>query len=299
MEKKQIISKHGSSPLAGKVCLVTGATAGIGKITATALAAQGATLVIHGRNRQKTEATVDEIRTKSGNDQVSCLLADFSDLDQVRDMAKTFQERFENLHLLLNNAGAFFNKRIPTPYGVELTFLVNHLAPFLLTNLLLDPLKDSAPSRVINVSSEAHRQDQMDFENLDFKKGYFGIKAYARSKLANILFTYELARRLDGTGVVCNAVHPGHIATDIWKTNFGLIGPALKRIMGLFSLTPEEGAENSIYLASSPKVEGISGKYFDKTEPTLSSDVSYDDEVSRALWDLSAELTSLTGNQIE
>jgi len=282
--------------LTGKIYLVTGATAGIGKVTASALAGQGAQLVVHGRNKAKTEETVQEIKASTGNQQVSYLLADFSDLDQVRTLAKNFQDRYQHLHLLVNNAGGFFNKRTPTPYGVELTFLVNHLAPFLLTNLLLDTLKNSAPSRIINVSSEAHRQDQMDFENLDFKKGYFGIKAYARSKLANILFTYQLARRLEGTGVTVNALHPGHIATDIWKTNFGLIGHALKRIMGLFSLTPEEGAENSIFLAASPTLEGVNGKYFIKNEPAQSSPVSYDEETARRLWDVSADLTSLPEN---
>jgi len=282
--------------LTGKICLVTGATAGIGRITAAALAGQGAQLVVHGRNKAKTEATVQEIKASTGNQLISYLLADFSDLDQVRTLAKNFQDRYQHLHLLVNNAGGFFNKRIPTPYGVELTFLVNYLAPFLLTNLLLDTLKNSAPSRIINVSSEAHRQDQMDFENLDFKKGYFGIKAYARSKLANILFTYQLARRLEGTGVTVNALHPGHIATDIWKTNFGLIGPALKRIMGLFSLTPEEGAENSIFLAASPALEGVNGKYFIKNEPAQSSPISYDEEIARRLWDISADLASLPEN---
>ncbi|MCD6424472.1 MAG: SDR family oxidoreductase [Anaerolineales bacterium] len=282
--------------LTGKVCLVTGATAGIGRITAAALAGQGAQLVVHGRSKAKAEETVQEIKASTGNQQVSYLLADFSDLDQIRGLAKNFQDHYQHLHLLVNNAGGFFNKWTPTPYGVELTFLVNHLAPFLLTNLLLDTLKNSAPTRIINVSSEAHRQDQMDFENLDFKKGYFGIKAYARSKLANILFTYQLARRLEGTGVTVNALHPGHIATDIWKTNFGLIGPALKRIMGLFSLTPEEGAENSIFLAASPTLEGVNGKYFIKNEPAQSSPVSYDEETARRLWDVSADLTSLPEN---
>jgi len=277
----------------GKVCLVTGATAGIGKITAAALADQGAQLIIHGRNKAKAEQTVQEIKTYTGNQQVSYLLADFSDLDQVREMAREFQEKHDLLHVLVNNAGGFFNKRIPTAYGVELTFLINHLAPFLLTNLLINTFKQSTPSRIINVSSEAHRQDQMDFENLDFKKGYIGIKAYARSKLANILFTYELARRLDGTGVTVNALHPGHIATDIWKTNFGLIGPALKWIMGLFSLTPEQGAENSIFMATSPDLDGIHGKYFIKNVPAQSSPISYDQEIACRLWGLSAELTNL------
>ena len=283
-------------PLFDKICLVTGATAGIGRITATALAAHGSELVIHGRNQEKAEITVNQIKAETGNDQVSYLLADFSDLDQVRNLAAEFQEKFDHLHVLVNNAGAFFNKRIPTSYDVEMTFLINHLAPFLLTNLLLETLKNSSPARIVNISSEGHRQGKIDFNDLGFEKGYFGMKAYSRSKLANILFTYELDRRLEGTGITVNALHPGHIATDIWKTNFGLIGPALKRIMGLFSLTPEEGAENSIYLATSPEVEGIHGKYFIKNEPAQSSPSSHDKEISQRLWKLSAALTSLPEN---
>ena len=293
MEEGPKMTSTSENSMTGKVCLVTGATAGIGKISAAALAGQGAQLVVHGRSKAKAEETVQEIKAATGNQQISYLLADFSDLDQVRDLAKNFQDRFQHLHLLLNNAGGFFNKRTLTSYGVEMTFLVNHLASFLLTNLLLDTLKESAPSRIINVSSEAHRQDRMNFEDLDFKKGYIGIKAYARSKLGNILFAYELARRLEGSGVTVNALHPGHIATDIWKTNFGFLGPALKRIMGFFSLTPEEGAENSIYLASSPEVTGISGKYFIKFEPAPSSPLSSDPALARQLWEISEKLTGL------
>lgn len=296
MEKTQKMTKIKSTSMIGKVCLVTGATAGIGKITATALAAQGAELVIHGRNRQKTENTANEIKAETGNDQVSYLLADFSDLDQVRNLAGGFQEKFDHLHVLVNNTGAFFNKRIPTSYGVEMTFLINHLAPFLLTNLLLETLQASTPARIINVSSEAHRQGVINFDDLGFEKGYFGIKAYGRSKLANLLFTYELAQSLKGSGVNVNAVHPGHIATDIWKTNFGLLGPALKWFMGRIALTPEEGAENSIYLATSSEVETVSGKYFIKNEPTASSHSSCDEEIARRLWKLSSELTSLPEN---
>jgi len=283
-------------PLFDKICLVTGATAGIGKITATALAAQGAELVIHGRNQEKAEITVNQIKAETGNDQVSYLLADFSDLDQVRNLAAEFQEKFDHLHVLVNNAGAFFNKRIPTSYGVEMTFLINHLAPFLLTNLLLETLKASTPARIINVSSEAHRQGVINFEDLGFEKCYFGIKAYGRSKLANILFTYELARHLEGTGVTVNALHPGHIATDIWKNDFGSFGTVLKWFMSRIALSPEEGAENSIFLATSPEVEGIHGKYFIKNEPAQSSPASYDEEISHRLWKLSTELTSLAEN---
>jgi NAD(P)-dependent dehydrogenase (short-subunit alcohol dehydrogenase family) len=174
-----------------------------------------------------------------------------------------------------------------------MTFLVNHLAPFLLTNSLLDMIRNSRPARIVNVSSEGHRQGSIDFNDLGFERGYFGIKAYGRSKLANLLFTYELARRLDGSQVTANALHPGHVATDMWKTNFPVIGPALKWVMGLFSLTPEEGADNSIYLASSPEVDGITGQYYIKREPAQSSPESYDAGIAQRLWEVSAELTGV------
>jgi retinol dehydrogenase 12 len=276
----------------GKICLVTGATAGIGKITATALAAQGAELTITGRNQQKTADTVQQIKSETGNQAVQYLLADFSDLQQVRDLAAAFKKQYSRLDVLVNNAGAFFNSRIDTSYGVEMTFLVNHLAPFLLTNLLLDHLKASLSARIVNVSSEGHKQDQMNFDDLEFKKSFFGMKAYGRSKLANILFTYELARRLENTTVAVNALHPGHVATDIWKTSFPLIGPALKWIISKFALSPEQGADNSIYLATSPEVEGVTGKYFDKREPIESSPISYDENIAQRLWEISEKITS-------
>ena len=277
--------------MSGKTCLVTGATSGIGKVTALALAAQGAQIVITGRNQEKLDATLQEMVAATGNEEISSLCADFSDLQQVRDMAAAYQERFARLDVLVNNAGGFFNARRKTPYGVEMSFLVNHLAPFLLTNLLLETVIASAPARIVNVSSEAHRYDKMDFDDLSFKRGYVGIKGYARSKLANVLFTYELARRLDGKNVTVNAVHPGEVATNIWKTNFSFIGPLLKWVMGFFYLTPAEGAETSIYVASSPDVEGITGKYFSKKEPIPSSPLSYDEEVAQKLWEFSEKLT--------
>lgn len=280
-----------SNNMSGKVCLVTGATAGIGKITATSLAAQGAQVIIHGRNQQKSEETVQQIISDTGNDAVDYLLADFSDLDQVRLLVDIFKERYPRLDVLVNNAGTFFNRRQKTPFGVEKTFLVNHLAPFVLTNQLLDTIQASAPARIINVSSDAHKYATMDFADLGFQQGYFGIKAYGRSKLANIFFTYELDRRLAGNQITVNALHPGHVATDIWKTNFSFIGPALKWVTGLFALSPEQGADNSIYLASAPEVEGVSGKYFVKREVTSSSPLSYDQTAAQKLWSISADLT--------
>jgi NAD(P)-dependent dehydrogenase (short-subunit alcohol dehydrogenase family) len=189
---------HDANAMAGKTCLVTGAASGIGQATATALAAQGAEVIVAGRDLQKAEATSAQIRSETGNEAVGYLLADFSDLQQVRGLARSFKERYARLDSLVNNAGAYFNTRKGTPYGVEMTFLVNHLAPFPLTNLLLDVLQGRAPARIVNVSSGGHRYGTMDFDDLGFRRGYFGMKAYARSKLANIMFTYELARRLDG-----------------------------------------------------------------------------------------------------
>jgi NAD(P)-dependent dehydrogenase (short-subunit alcohol dehydrogenase family) len=276
----------------GKVCLITGATSGIGKVAATALTAQGAEVVITGRNLQKARDAVEEIMSESGSQSVQYLLADFSDLTQVRDLAASFKERHSRLDILLNNAGAFFNNRIETSYTVEMVFLVNHLAPFLLTNLLLDVIQTSAPARIINVSSDAHKYGTLNFDDLGFEHGFFGMKAYARSKLANILFTYELARRLDGSGVTVNAVHPGHVATDIWKTNFSFFGPALKYMMSLFALTPQQGAETLIYLSSSSDLATITGKYYSKCKTIPSSALSYDENIARQLWEISEKLTT-------
>jgi retinol dehydrogenase-12 len=283
--------------MSGKICLVTGATAGIGKVAATALAAQGAQVVITGRNPQKTRETAEQIKSQTGNPSVQYLLADFSDLQQVRQLAETFKARCSRLDVLLNNAGTFFNTRVPTPYGVEMVFLVN-LAPFLLTNLLLDVIQGSDPARIVNVSSDAHQFGTLNFDDLSFKRGYFGIKAYARSKLANLLFTYELARRLEGRGVTVNAVHPGHVATDIWKTNFSVIGPALKYITSLFALTPQQGADTLIYLASSPEVSGITGQYFEKRQAIPSSPLSHDEQIARQLWEISEKLTALKTSSV-
>ena len=286
-------TKFRQQGLQGKVCLVTGATSGIGKVTATALASQGAEVIIAGRNQQKAEDTLHQIKSETGNVTLQYLLADFSDLEQVRDLAAAFKERFSRLDILVNNAGAFFNTRRETPYGVEKTFLVNHLAPFLLTTLLLDTLQASAPARIVNVSSDGQKLATMELDDLDFKRGFSGMKAYGRSKLANIMFTYEIARRLAGGNVTVNALHPGHVATDIWRTNFSIFGPALKWVMSLFSLSPQEGADNSIYLASSPEVEGVTGKYFVKREPAQSSPTSYDEGLAQRLWETSEKLTSI------
>ncbi len=282
---------NSTSDLNGKVCLVTGATSGIGEVTAKALAARGAQVILVGRNQLKAAMTVQQIQSETGSNSVQYLLADFADLQQIHDLVSSFKSQYSRLDVLINNAGAYFNSRRQTAYGVEMTFLVNHLAPFLLTNLLLDMIKASPAARIINVSSDAHQYGSMDFADLEYKRRYFGMKAYARSKLGNILFTYELARRLEGSAVTVNALHPGHIATDIWRTNFSLIGPLLKWIMGFFAITPEEGAKTSIYLASSPEVEGLTGQYYVKQEVVQSSPMSYDQNLARQLWRVSEQLS--------
>ena len=277
-----------------RTCLITGATAGIGKAAATMLAGQGYEMVLTGRNPEKLEDTVKEIRQHTGSDSIHGLVADFSDLEQVRQLAKQFQEKFPRLDILINNAGAYFNGRQRTSYGVEKTFLVNHLASFLLTNLLLDSLYRSASARIINVSSNAHQHAKLDLNDLNFERFYFGFWAYGRSKLANILFTYELARRLKGTHVTANALHPGQVGTDIFKTDFSILGGPFKWLMERISLTPEQGADNTVYLATSPDVEGISGKYFVKREAVSSSSLSYDEELARRLWEKSEKVTGLS-----
>jgi NAD(P)-dependent dehydrogenase (short-subunit alcohol dehydrogenase family) len=282
-----------SNIMAGKTCLVTGATSGIGRVTAAALAGQGAELVVAGRNRQKAEETVGWIKSETGNPNVGYLLADFADLEQVRALAAAFRERYSRLDVLINNAGAFFNSRQATPYGAEMTFLVNHLAPFLLTNLLLEELRRSAPARIVNVSSDGYKQATLDLDDLEMTNGFFGMKAYSRSKLANILVTFELARRLEDSGVTANALHPGHVATNIFRTPFPFIGPVLKWVIGLFALSPQEGADNSIYLATSPDVGGITGRYFVKREPVETTPLTMDRELAAKLWVVSERLTGL------
>jgi NAD(P)-dependent dehydrogenase (short-subunit alcohol dehydrogenase family) len=275
----------------GKVCLVTGATAGIGKATAMALAGMGAAVAIVGRNQAKTEATAQEIRTKTGNVAVSTIIADLSRQAEVRRVAEEFRSRFDRLDVLVNNAGGMFGSRQLTADGLELTFALNHLAYFLLTNLLLDMLKASAPSRVVSVSSGAHMMGRINFDDLQLERKYNPGMAYGQSKLANILFTYELARRLEATGVTATCLHPGVVGTN-FGNNWGING-FFYNIFGRFMLTPEQGADTVIYLASSPEVEGVTGKYFAKRKPTQSKASTYDRAVAERLWRVSEQLTGL------
>ncbi len=281
-----------NSSMGGKVCLITGGNSGIGKATALGLANMGATVVVVGRDRGRTEAAVTEIEAESGNESVGLLLADLSSRESIRRLAEDFKGRYERLHVLINNAGVFLSKRTLTVDGIETTFAINYLAPFLLTNLLLDVLKASAPARILNVTSSAERSGIIDFDDLQGAREHGGIRAYNRSKLAMVLFTYELARRLEGTGVTVNCLHPGVVATNLGRGNGGFFG-FLTRLMRPFISSPEKGAETSIYLASSPEVEGVSGKYFAKKAETRSSERSYDEETGRRLWQVSGKLTKL------
>jgi NAD(P)-dependent dehydrogenase (short-subunit alcohol dehydrogenase family) len=274
-----------------RICLITGATLGIGKVTALALARAGATVVTVARNQARGQAAVDEIRRESGNAEVHLLVGDVSVQADVRRVAAEYRSRFDRLHVLVNNAGAVNGERVVTPDGLELTFAANHLGYFLLTNLLLDTLAASAPARVVSVASEAHRGSKLDFDDLQYeKRSYNSMGAYGASKLANIAWSAELARRVEGRGITANSLHPGVIAS-----NFGASGPGWVRfgvkLIRPFLISSEKGAETSIHLATSPEVEGVTGKYFDKKKPREPSREASDPETARRLWEVSEDLT--------
>ncbi len=278
--------------------MVTGATSGMGEMTARRLAELGATVILVGRNRERGDETLRRIVAATGNTAVELMLADLSSQAQIRQLVQQFKSRYQHLHVLVNNAGAWITTRQESIDGIEMTFALNHLGYFLLTNLLLDTLKASAPARIINVSSYGHKRTQMNFDNLQAKQRYDGLQAYRQSKLANILFTYELARRLAGTGVTVNAVNPGLVATRFGFNNFGFI-PAwivnlLTRVYGLVGTNAEQGAQTSIYLATSSNVEGVTGKYFEKQTAVPSSEESYDPAVASRLWQVSIAMTGLS-----
>ncbi len=280
--------------LTGKTILITGATNGIGKVAALALATKGAQVVIVGRNPEKTKQVVQQIKSGSGNQAVDGLIADLSSMAQVRQLAHEFLGKYPRLHVLVNNAGAIFATRTLTVDGYERTLALNHLAYYLLANLLRDRLIASAPARIINVSSRSHEGARLDFRDLhnEHHYGYGGYRAYGQSKLANLLFTYELARHLAGTGVTVNAVHPGSVATGFGENNPGPMRVSM-RIFHQFSLTPVQGADTIIYLAASPEVEGITGKYWTNRTAVASSPESYDEAAQKRLWSVSAQLTGL------
>ncbi len=287
-----MVSEKVNGGMGKKVVLITGGTSGIGKAAATALAAMGAEVVVTGSSRERGEAAVEEIRSASGNEGVSLMLADLTVQAEVRRLAEEFGRSHDRLDVLINNAGAVFSRREETADGVERTLALNHLAPFLLTNLLLDLIEDSAPSRIITVSSEAQRGAEIDFDDLQSERKYRGFPVYGKSKLANILFTYELAERLKGTGVTANCVHPGPVNTNFGKNNRGPM-TLLFRVFKPFMRSPEQGADTLIYLASSPEVEGVSGRYYADRKVISSSEETHDVSARKRLWEESEELTNL------
>ncbi|MDQ4064128.1 MAG: SDR family oxidoreductase [Actinomycetota bacterium] len=278
--------------MGGKVVLITGGTSGIGKATAIALAAMGANVTITGRNRERGEQAVEEVRRESGNEEVELILADLAVQAEVRRLAEEFRERHDRLDVLVNNAGLVQSKRTETSDGMETTFAINHLAPFLLTNLLLDLLEKSAPSRIVTVSSEGHRWGKLDLDDLQSERRYRGMQVYGMTKLANIMFTYELAERLRGTGVTATTMHPGGVSTNFGKNNNGVM-TLLFRAFKPFMRTPEQGADTVIYLASSPDVEGMTGKYLADRKIKVAADQAHDENLRKRLWEKSEELTGL------
>jgi NAD(P)-dependent dehydrogenase (short-subunit alcohol dehydrogenase family) len=278
----------------GRVCVVTGASSGIGRATALALGRMGATLALVCRDPARGEETVAEIRRQTGNDEAAVLLADLSAQQAVRRVAAELLARYRAIHVLVNNAGVINLRHSTTVDGVETVFAVNHLAYFLLTNLLLDRLKSSGPARIVNVASEAHRFARtIRFDDLGHERRYRAMRVYGHSKLANVLFTYELSRRLAGTSVTANCAHPGGVATRLGQNN-GRVATALSKALRPFFRTPEQGAATSVHLASSPAVEGVSGRYFKNSRAARSSRVTYDVELARRLWEVSARMTGVS-----
>ena len=276
-----------------KICMVTGATSSIGEVTALELARQGATVIVIGRNPEKSTATVNKIKQVTGNSKVDFMLVDLSSQKEIHNLVQQFQSRYQRLDVLINNAGALFLKRKESVDGIEMTLATNYLAPFLLTNLLIDILKASAPSRIINVSALLHKRAEIDFNDLQNKKRYNALRVYSQTKLENILFTYELAHQLEGTGVTVNVLHPGVIASNLGVNNSRFFVSA-RRFINLFLTSPEKGAQTMIYLASSPEIANVTGKYFINNKSVLSSKASYNKNDAALLWRMSVELTGLS-----
>jgi NAD(P)-dependent dehydrogenase (short-subunit alcohol dehydrogenase family) len=280
--------------MAGKTVLVTGGSGGIGRATAAGLAALGARVGITGRDLARTRAAAADIAATSGNPAVDAFAADLSSQQEVRRLAREVLDTYPRLDVLVNNVGGFWGTRRVTADGLEHTFAVNHLAGFLLTDLLLDRLKASAPARIVTVSSGAQSMGRMNFDDLQGERGYSGQRAYNQSKLANVMFTYELARRLEGSGVTATVLHPGVVRTGfaaedpspMWRVLLPLIRPLLK--------SPEKGAATSIYLASAPAVEGVTGRYFVNSKPRSSTRFSYDQAAAARLWQISMDLVGRT-----
>ncbi len=275
----------------GKVCLVTGATDGIGKVSARVLAELGAKVIIVGRNPEKSAIVLAELRSISGNENIDLLMADLAVMQEVRDLAEQVISRYDRIDVLLNNAGGYFTKHEITSDGLEMTFALNHMSYFLLTNKLMELLKYSAPARIVNVSSDAHYGVDMEFENLNGEQEYKAWKAYQKSKLANVLFTYELLKKVPGN-ITVNCLHPGFVATNFGHNNGGFFGPVLKIAQRISAIDPEEGAKTSIFLCSTLEVKEVSGKYFYKCQPKTSSRESRNMDTGKRLWQISSDIAS-------
>jgi len=279
--------------MTGKVVLITGANSGIGRAMALGVAREGARVVMVCRNEKRGRKARKSIITESGNDQVDLMLADLSSRPSIRKLCSEFNASYDRLDVLVNNAGIMTGRRRTTAEGFEMQFFVNHIAYFMVTQLLFEKLRATAPSRIVNVASTAHSSGTLNFDDLQGEVAYKGHKAYANSKLANIVFTYELARRIRGTGVTANCVHPGVIHTNLLK-NFNFFLNGLFHMLQRFFKQPEEGADTPLYLISSEEVAQTSGKYFKYRAVLGSSDESNDPQVQKRLWQVSEEIAGLS-----
>jgi NAD(P)-dependent dehydrogenase (short-subunit alcohol dehydrogenase family) len=277
-------------PMAGKVVVITGGTGGIGKATAIGIATMGARVGVTGRDLARAEQAAADIRAASGNPAVDAFAADMTTQAEVRRLAVAVLNAYPRLDVLINNVGGFWAHRHPTTDGLERTFALNHLAPFLLTNLLLDRLKASAPARIVTVSSGAQSMGRIEFDDLQGVRNYSGQRAYNQSKLANLMFTIELARRLDGTGVTATAVHPGVVRTNFGAEDQAWFFALISRVARPLLKTPAQGAQTPIYLATSPDIEGVTGQFFANRKPKTANKVVYDTDITARLWQVSADL---------
>jgi NAD(P)-dependent dehydrogenase (short-subunit alcohol dehydrogenase family) len=293
MTREEPLAIDAMPSMTGRTVVITGATAGIGRATAVGLAELGARVAIIGREPRRAEAAAVEIRAEAGNPDVDAFGADLSSQAEVRRLAAELLEAYPRLDVLVNNVGGSWSTRHVTVDGLERTFALNHLAAFLLTNLLLDRLKASAPARVVTVSSGAQALGRIDFEDLQGERKYSEQRAYPQSKLASVMFTYELARRLEGTGVTATVLHPGVVRTEFGTEDPPLMARILVPLWRPFMKTPQEGAQTSIHLAASPLVEGVTGTYFAKGKPKRSNPASYDEGAAARLWQVSADLVGL------
>jgi NAD(P)-dependent dehydrogenase (short-subunit alcohol dehydrogenase family) len=274
----------------GKICMITGANSGIGKATAIGLAKMGATIILVCRNKERGEKAFEKIKRKCKNGSLDLMLADLSSQNEIHRLVKDFKEKYDKLNVLINNAGVNLSKRTMTVDGIETTLAVNYLAPFLLCNLLSDSLIAGKPARIVNVASSVQAKS-IDFDNLNGEKHYRQMKAYSMSKLALISFSYEFARRFDGNGVTINTLHPGYIRTKMIR-NFRKWVKYFFPFISLFVKSPKRGAKTPIYCASSPDIEGVSGKYFKNRKESKSVKASYDEELAKKLWDAGIKLTN-------